>query len=212
MNWKFWQKKDKDKDKDNKVEEQPIVIPEPINEVVEFRENIANHDKFNVLLDVDGTMFRIKSEQSHEVVRLVCKCYGRKIKDRTIKSINIDGFVTLYYAHSITESSFVKRLFITDNGNFFYQNIYANGDVKYFKIDRYDIHKDMSIWENPNRREINLSNSNSYIYCHYLVQPGTYASSKEVIESGKTTCDLETFFDSYEIIDQERYDKLIEVL
>ena len=194
MNWKFWQKNKKKVD--NKVESQPIVIPEPIKEVVEFKGNIDNHNKFNVLLDVDGTMFRIKSEQSHEVVRLVCKCYDRKIKDRTIKSINIDEFVTLYYAHSITESSFVKRLFITDNGHFFYQNIYANGDVKYFKIDRYDIHKDMSIWENPNRREINLSNSNK----------------NDAIESCKNICDMEIFFDSYEIINQERYDQLIEVL
>ena len=211
MNWKFWQK-NKKKNVDNKVESQPIVIPEPIKEVVEFKGNIDNHNKFNVLLDVDGTMFRIKSEQSHEVVRLVCKCYDRKIKDRTIKSINIDEFVMLYYAHSITESSFIRRLFITDNGHFFYQNIYANGDVKYFKIDRYDIHKDMSIWENPNRMEINLSNSNSYIYCHYLVQPGNYANKTDAIESGKNTCDMETFFDSYEIINHERYDQLIEVL
>ena len=42
MNWKFWQKKNKKKNADNKVEEQPIVIPEPIKEVAEFKGNIDN--------------------------------------------------------------------------------------------------------------------------------------------------------------------------
>ena len=207
MNWKFWKKKNK-KNADNKAEEQPIVIPEPIKEVEEFKVNIADHDKFNVIIDIDGTMWRIRNEQSHEVVRLVCKCHDRKI--RTIQLGEAD--LLYYYANSISESSFIRRMFVTDHGNFFYQDIYANGYVKYFSIDKYRVHHDMSIWENPNRKEINLTHVDGYVCKNYLIQPGTYASSKEAIESGKTTCDLEVFIDSYEIIDQERYDKLIDVL
>ena len=205
MNWKFWQK-NKKKNVDNKVEEQPIVIPEPIKEVVEFKGNIDNHNKFNVLLDVDGTMFRIKSEQSHEVVRLVCKCYDRKIK-----SISV-GDSYLYYAHSISESSFIRRLFATDNGHFFYQSIISDDYVIYFNVDRHRIYKDMKIWENSNRREINLPYTDGYVCGDYLTPPGTYANKNDAIYSRKYTHAMEVFIDSYEIIDQERYDQLIEVL
>ena len=204
MNWKFWQRKKKKND--NKVEEQPIVIPEPIKEVVEFKGNIDNHNKFNVLLDVDGTMFRIKSEQSHEVVRLVCKCYDRKIK-----SISV-GDSYLYYAHSISESSFIRRLFATDNGHFFYQSIISDDYVIYFNVDRHRIYKDMKIWENSNRREINLPYTDGYVCGDYLTPPGTYANKNDAIYSRKYTHAMEVFIDSYEIIDQERYDQLIEVL
>ena len=205
MNWKFWQK-NKKKNADNKVEEQPIVIPEPIKEVVEFKGNIDNHNKFNVLLDVDGDMFRIKDEQSHEVVRMVCKCYDQKIKPIRV------GDSYLYYTHSISESSFIRRLFVTDNGHFFYQNIISDDYVIYFDVDRHRIYKDMKIWENPNRREINLPHTYEYVRGNYLIQPGTYANMEDAIESEKYTYDMEVFIDSYEIIDQERYDKLIEVL
>ena len=205
MNWKFWQK-NKKKNADNKVEEQPIVIPEPIKEVVEFKGNIDNHNKFNVLLDVDGDMFRIKDEQSHEVVRMVCKCYDRKIK-----SISV-GDSYLYYAHSISESSFIRRLFATDNGHFFYQSIISDDYVIYFNVDRHRIYKDMKIWENSNRREINLPYTDGYVCGDYLTQPGTYDSKNDAIYSRKYTHAMEVFIDSYEIIDQERYDKLIEVL
>ena len=204
MNWKFWQRKKKKND--NKVEEHPIVIPEPIKEVVEFKGNIDNHNKFNVLLDVDGTMFRIKSEQSHEVVRLVCKCYDRKIK-----SISV-GDSYLYYAHSISESSFIRRLFATDNGHFFYQSIISDDYVIYFNVDRHRIYNDMKIWENPNRREINLPYTDGYVCGDYLTPTGTYDNKNDAIYSGKYTHAMEVFIDSYEIIDQERYDKLIEVL
>ena len=206
MNWKFWQKKNKKKNADNKVEEQQIVIPEPIKEVVEFKGNIDNHNKFNVLLDVDGDMFRIKDEQSHEVVRMVCKCYDRKIK-----SISV-GDSYLYYAHSISESSFIRRLFATDNGHFFYQNIISDNYVIYFNVDRRRIYKDMKIWENPNRREIHLPHTDEYVCGNYLIPPGTYDNKNDAIEFGKYTYDMDVFIDSYEIIDQERYDRLIEVL
>ena len=204
MNWKFWQKNKKKND--NKVDEHPIVIPEPIKEVLEFKGNIDNHNKFNVLLDVDGDMFRIKDEQSHEVVRLVCKCYDRKIK-----SINV-GDSYLYYAHSISESSFIRRLFVTDNGHFFYQNIISDDYVIYFNVDRHRIYKDMKIWENPNRMEINLPYTDGYVCGDYLTPPGTYDNKNDAIYSGKYTHAMEVFIDSYEIIDQERYDQLIEVL
>lgn len=204
MNWKFWQKNKKNAD--NKVEEQPIVIPEPIKEVVEFKGNIDNNNKFNVLLDVDGDMFRIKDEQSHEVVRMVCKCYDRKIK-----SIGV-GDSYLYYAHSISESSFIRRLFVTDNGHFFYQNIISDDYVIYFDVDRQRIYKDMKIWENPNRREINLPYTDGYVCGDYLTPPGTYDNKNDAIYSRKYTHAMEVFIDSYEIINQERYDKLIEVL
>ena len=205
MNWKFWQK-NKKKNADNKVEEQPIVIPEPIKEVVEFKGNIDNNNKFNVLLDVDGDMFRIKDEQSHEVVRMVCKCYDRKIK-----SIGV-GDSYLYYAHSISESSFIRRLFVTDNGHFFYQTIFSDKYAIYFNVDRQRIYKDMKIWENPNRREINLPYTDGYVCGDYLTPPGTYDNKNDAIYSGKYTNAMEVFIDSYEIIDQERYDKLIDVL
>ena len=205
MNWKFWQK-NKKKNADNKVEEQPIVIPEPTMEVLEFKGNIDNNNKFNVLLDVDGDMFRIKDEQSHEVVRMVCKCYDRKIK-----SISV-GDSYLYYAHSISESSFIRRLFATDNGHFFYQNIISDDYVIYFNVDRHRIYKDMKIWENPNRREINLPYTDGYVCGDYLTPPGTYANKNDAIYSRKYTHAMEVFIDSYEIIDQERYDQLIEVL
>ena len=204
MNWKFWQKNKKNAD--NKVEEQPIVIPEPIKEVVEFKGNIDNNNKFNILLDVDGDMFRIKDEQSHEVVRMVCKCYDRKIK-----SIGV-GDSYLYYAHSISESSFIRRLFVTDNGHFFYQNIISDDYVIYFDVDRQRIYKDMKIWENPNRREINLPYTDGYVCGDYLTPPGTYDNKNDAIYSRKYTHAMEVFIDSYEIINQERYDKLIEVL
>ena len=204
MNWKFWQKNKKKND--NKVDEHPIVIPEPIKEVLEFKGNIDNHNKFNVLLDVDGDMFRIKDEQSHEVVRLVCKCYDRKIK-----SINV-GDSYLYYAHSISESSFIRRLFVTDNGHFFYQNIISDDYVIYFNVDRHRIYKDMKIWENPNRMEINLPYTDGYVCGDYLTPPGTYDNKNDAIYSGKYTHAMEVFIDSYEIIDQHRYDKLIDVL
>ena len=204
MNWKFWQRKKKKND--NKVEEQPIVIPEPIKEVVEFKGNIDNHNKFNVLLDVDGDMFRIKDEQSHEVVRLVCKCYDRKIK-----SISV-GDSYLYYAHSISESSFIRRLFATDNGHFFYQSIISDDYVIYFNVGRHRIYKDMKIWENSNRREINLPYTDGYVCGDYLIPPGTYDNKNDAIYSRKYTHAMEVFIDSYEIIDQERYDKLIDVL
>ena len=208
MNWKFWQKNKKKKNADNKVKEQPIVIPEPTREVLEFKGNIDNHNKFNVLLDVDGDMFRIKDEQSHEVVRMVCKCYDRKIK-----SISVGGSY-LYYAHSISESSFIRRLFATDNGHFFYQNIISDDYVIYFNVDRNRIYKYMKIWENPNRREINLPHTDECVYVcgNYLIPPGTYDNKNDAIEFGKYTYDMEVFIDSYEIIDQERYDQLIEVL
>lgn len=205
MNWKFWQK-NKKKNADNKVEEQPIVIPEPIKEVLEFKGNIDNNNKFNVLLDVDGDMFRIKDEQSHEVVRMVCKCYDRKIK-----SISVGGSC-LYYAHSISESSFIRRLFVTDNGHFFYQNIISDNYVIYFDVDRHRIYKDMKIWENSNRREINLPYTDGYVCGDYLTPPGTYDNKNDAIYSRKYTHAMEVFIDSYEIIDQERYDKLIDVL
>ena len=205
MNWKFWQK-NKKKNADNKVEEQPIVIPEPIKEVLEFKGNIDNTNKFNVLLDVDGDMFRIKDEQSHEVVRLVCKCYDRKIK-----SISV-GDSYLYYAHSISESSFIRRLFATDNGHFFYQSIISDDYVIYFNVDRHRIYKDMKIWENSNRREINLPYTDGYVCGDYLTPPGTYDNKNDAIYSRKYTHAMEVFIDSYEIIDQERYDKLIDVL
>ena len=205
MNWKFWQK-NKKKNADNKVKEQPIVIPEPTREVLEFKGNIDNHNKFNVLLDVDGDMFRIKDEQSHEVVRLVCKCYDRKIK-----SINV-GDSYLYYAHSISESSFIRRLFATDNGHFFYQTIFSDKYAIYFNVDRQRIYKDMKIWENPNRMEINLPYTDGYVCGDYLTPPGTYDNKNDAIYSRKYTHAMEVFIDSYEIIDQERYDQLIEVL
>ena len=204
MNWKFWQKNKKKND--NKVEEQPIVIPEPIKEVEEFKGNIDNHNKFNVLLDVDGDMFRIKDEQSHEVVRMVCKCYDRKIK-----SISVGGSC-LHYAHSISESSFIRRLFATDNGHFFYQSIISDDYVIYFNVDRHRIYKDMKIWENSNRREINLPYTDGYVCGDYLTPPGTYDNKNDAIYSRKYTHAMEVFIDSYEIIDQERYDKLIDVL
>lgn len=206
MNWKFWKKKTNTKNVDNKAEEQPIVIPEPIKEVEEFKVNIADHDKFNVIINVDGNMWRIRNEQSHEVVRMVCKCH-----DRRIKSIWV-GDSYLHYTGSISESSFVRRLFVTNNGNFFYQEIYANDYVRYFSIDKYRVHHDMNIWENPNRREINLTHTDGYVCGNYLIPSGTYDNKNDAIDFGKYTHDLETFFDSYEIIDQERYDKLIEVL
>ena len=205
MNWKFWQK-NKKKNADNKVEEQPIVIPEPTMEVLEFKGNIDNNNKFNVLLDVDGDMFRIKDEQSHEVVRMVYKCYDRKIK-----SISVGGSC-LHYAHSISESSFIRRLFATDNGHFFYQNIISDDYVIYFNVDRHRIYKDMKIWENSNRREINLPYTDGYVCGDYLTPPGTYANKNDAIYSRKYTHAMEVFIDSYEIIDQERYDQLIEVL
>lgn len=207
MNWKFWQKKNKNKkNADNKAEEHSIVIPEPIKDIEEFKVNIADHDKFNVIIDVDGTMWRIRNEQSHEVVRMVCKCYDRKIK-----SISV-GDSYLYYTGNISESSFIRRLFVTYNGNFFYQEIYANGDVKYFSINKYRVHHDMNIWENPNRREINLTHIDGYVCGNYIIPTGTYDNKNDAIEFGKYTHDMEVFIDSYEIIDQERYDKLIEVL
>ena len=205
MNWKFWQK-NKKKNVDNKVEEQPIVIPEPIKEVVEFKGNIDNHNKFNVLLDVDGTMFRIKDEQSHEVVRMVWKCYDRKIKPIRV------GDSYLYYTNIISESSFIRRLFVTDNGHFFYQTIFSDKYAIYFNVDRHRIYKYMKIWENPNRRKINLPYTDGYACGNYLIQPGTYANMEDAIESESDTHGMEAFIDSYEIIDQKRYDQLIEVL
>ena len=70
----------------------------------------------------------------------------------------------------------------------------------------------MKIWENPNRREINLPYTDEYVCGDYLTPPGTYDNKNDAIYSGKYTHAMEVFIDSYEIIDHERYDKLIEVL
>lgn len=201
MKWKFWAKTKKVEEQPKKVV--PIVIPEPIREIEEYKGKI-DHNEFNVLLDVDRTMYRIRNEQSHEVVRMVCKCYHNKMK-RIISDAH-----ELHYVEKVEERSFVRRLFITDSGNFFYQNIYANDEVRYFPVDRKNVHKDMSIWENPKRNEIYLTHSESYGSC-FIVPPGTYENS-DCIVSGKYTYESETFIDSYEIIDKERYDQLIEVL
>lgn len=204
MKWKFWEKTKKIEEQPTKTE--PIVIPEPIREIEEYKGK-NDHNEFNVLLDVDGlrTMYRIRNEQSHEVVRIVCKCYDNKMK-RIISDAH-----ELHYVEKIEERSFVRRLFITDAGNFFYQDIDANDEVIYWLADRADIHRAMKIWENPQRKSIYLMHSEGCGCRQYIYPPGTYENT-DALPDGEYHYTQETFIDSYEIIDQERYDQLIEVL
>lgn len=203
MKWKFWTKT-------KKVEEQPkhvgpIVIPEPTVQVHEYKGKI-DHNEFNIILsDFYGNMSRIKSDNSHEVVRNVVKVYHN-----TFDFINVDD-ISLHYIEKVEEFQFVRRLFVTDNGHFFYQNIYKDDNVKYFPVDRNNIHRDMSIWESPNRKSMYLEHSEGCGSRQYIYPPGTY-ENMDALHDGEYHYSSETFIDSYEIIDQERYDQLIEVL
>lgn len=183
-----------------------IEVPTPVENRIDYNGKIEDHNDFNVIVDFERTKFRIKSSTSHEIVRL--NCVTKEYEFNYISSTSGD---TYHCVKKITITPYVKRLFITDSGRFFYQVIYCNNDVKYCPINRESIHKSMSVWESTDRMSKPISHDDSSYNGHWVVLPGKHDRSK-ITCSGPYTWNWASFIETYDIVDQKLYDtKLIEV-
>lgn len=195
--------------RDNKeICSEPIIIPEPTIEVEDDVSDINSHNDFNTLMKIDDEMFRILSEHSHEIVRLTCQCQNNEFSSAPNA---YNGLNYACYISKISKYNMTKRLFVTDNKRFFYQNVYNNNSVKYCYASRANVQNDMAKWEKTNEAPVLLRHcEDAYSgYCPYI--PGTYADIKN-ISCGTYEYNWTIYVNSYEVIDKERYDKLIEVL
>ena len=211
----FWfKKKNNDKTKQEENEKiatennKPIVIPEKTVEVNDYNGKIDNHNEFNVFIDgEDGEMMRLMSEHSHEIVRMRCKYSSNKFNKITVDS----KLPALCYIEKTVETTFERRLFVTDNGNLFYQVIYFDDTVKYFRVKRNKLHEEMKIWEQQNTENPKmLAHSTGICEWEYVIPSGTYQTIKDIPDS-KCAHSWESYIESYEIVDKERYDGLIRV-
>ena len=115
------------------------------------------------------------------------------------------------YIKNVKEKRWCKKLYITDNGRFFWQCIYSDDSVKYIPISRISIQKELMIWENPNAMNNLIYHSDGSYDGKWITKPGTY-KNKNCMSGDRYYWNWETFFESYEIINKELYDtKLIEV-
>lgn len=188
---------------------EPIIIPEPAIEVEDDVSDINSHNDFNALMKIDGEMFRIVSGHSHEIVRLTCQCQDNEFS--SAPNAYIGGLHYACYISKISKYNMTKRLFVTDIGRFFYQNVYNDNSVKYYYVSRTDVQNDMIKWEKTNEAPVLLRHcEDAYSgYCPYI--PGTYTDVKD-ISCGTYEYNWTIYVNSYEVIDKERYDGLINVL
>lgn len=135
--WPF--KKQNSKQSTEETNFGPIVVPISKKTVNEYKGCIDNHNNFNEFIDVDNTVFRVMSEHSHEIVRMTLRNYRNSFEWVKV-GMNYEksyvSTITMPYVSSTTETAWVRRLFITDNGKFFYQIINNDDTVKYFYVSR----------------------------------------------------------------------------
>ena len=185
--------------------ERTVVIPEPTVTKEEYNGNPSGHTEFNTIIEFENVNYRVTSQNSHEVVRLNCVTKTYDFEDARDEK----GFFGVYIKN-IKEERWCKKLYITDQGRFFWQCVYGDDTVGYFPITRADMHKQLANWEDPDR--MNKPTSTSDLSAgDWITKPGTY-KNKHCMSSGRYYCSSETFFESYEVINKELYDtKLIEV-
>lgn len=183
-----------------------IIIPEPTIEIKDDVSNINDHNGFNVLMKVDGEMFRVVSEHSHEIVRLTCEC-----KDNEFKYVPNTCYLYPCYIFKTVKYKMTKRLFVTDNGHFFYQNVYNDNSVKYYHVSRAYVQNDMEKWEKTNEAPVLLRHSEDAYGGYYPYIPGKYADIKDA-SCGTYEYNRTIYVNSYEVIDKERYGELINIL
>ena len=208
MNW--FGKKNKEPEvlvtnEDKKPVDVEVTIPEPIVTKVEYNGNPSGHVEFNTIIEFENVNYRVTSQNSHEVVRLNCVTKTYDFEDARDE----EGCYGVYIKN-IKEERWCKKLYITDQGRFFWQCVYGDDTVGYFPITRADMHKQLANWEDPDR--MNKPTSTSDLSAgDWITKPGTY-KNKHCMSSGRYYCSSETFFESYEVINKELYDtKLIEV-
>ena len=192
----------------------PIIVPISKKTVNEYKGCIDNHNSFNEFIDVDNTVCRVMSEHSHEIMRMTLRHYRNsfeRVKVGMNRENSYVSHITMPYVSSTAEITWVKRLFVTDNGKFFYQIIGNDDDVSYFYMTREAVQKDMKQWENPNFKTTPIDTSIGFGAGESVLDPGTYPNKDSLPNTVYVNC-WETYIDSYEIIDQKRYDGLIEVL
>lgn len=189
----------------------PIIIPEPTIEIEDDVSNINNHNDFNVLMKVDGEMFRVVSEHSHEIVRLTCECQDNEFKCVPNTYNSCLRYIYACYISKTVKYKMTKRLFVTDNGRFFYQNVYNDNSVDYYYASRADVQNDMIIWEKTNEAPMRLRHCEDAYSgdCPYI--SGTYTDIRD-ISVGTYEYNWAIYVNSYEVIDKERYGELINVL
>jgi len=217
------------------VNDYKLTIPE----VEEYNSPIPvisdSHDDFNALVtDSDGLTYRIMSEHSKEILRL--NCFHQDYQYSNVIDLMSDSDAGKYinslckykseyrdyyygeyskYMKSKTRRHFIMRLFETDNGRHFFQHIDANESLKctYKITDLKMIGNIINCIETKDGR----FSVGPTLYSSYPIvkKPGTYSIS-EYLKSGDTML-VELEFGTYhicshEIIDQKKYDKLIEIL
>lgn len=187
--------------------EVPIVVPAPEEVKFEFNGKISDHEEFNVIIEDNKTRFRIKSSFAHEIVRLNC----------VTEEYKFDEFVTStgetrHFVKRIDFTPYVKRLFITDSGRFFFQVIRRDNTSAYVPMSHTGVQRQLSVWESSDRLSNPLQCCQDPFQGHWVVSPGTYSGSSNVPVSNQFVWNWASYVESYEVINQELYDtKLIEV-
>lgn len=100
----------------------PIVVPISKKTVNEYKGCIDNHNSFNEFIEVDNAVCRVMSEHSHEIMRMTLKHYRNSfewVKIGMNREKSYVSTITMPYVSSTIETTWVRRLFITDNGKFF---------------------------------------------------------------------------------------------
>lgn len=184
--------------------DEKIVIPEPEIVTRHYTGKIENHNDFNLIIDVNGTPFRVKSDASHEVVRMKCSRRDYEFDTEVIKN-----GISVYYVTYTKVTEMIKRLFVTDKGNFFYQYIYFDDSCRFYYVARNDMLRDMSNIEVPAETREPFEISGGCLKS--VIKPGIYENTQS-LKYARDRYRWEACVDSYEIIDQDRYDQLIEVL
>lgn len=211
--WNMLFNKKKNKKAETAAEEEKLiefVVPETtITESEIPQHDPSVHDNFNVIKNgKDNLMYRLISDKSKEIMRLTCTGHEYTF-DYISRLTGKDLFsYDAQYMKGDFRYHFITRVFVTDNGKYFYQYIRSNGTAAYDIQSKADIQALLKKCESTEKIKY-FDRTDGYNYWPAI--PGTY--TKDTFKTVDTCCrNHDEFIDSYEIINKELYDKIIDVL
>lgn len=170
-------------------------------------------NSFNVICKFKNAYYRINSEKGHEIFRLVGR--GRNHDIQPVSGISqehndLKSSYRFNYVKSIKEYIFTKRFFETDDKNFFVQTVFSDGEIDFDIVAKEDVQDYIDKCESKEKREIYSDK-----FSQYIIKGGEYTirdgDAYELECGGKTLYNNEVV-ESFEVVDESRYNNLITVL
>jgi len=187
----------------------PFTIPAAVETSTAIPEHLPEHDEFSVICrDKDGVLHRLKSSQSKEVFQM--KCAGHHYKFGYLSSVAPSG-VADYSAKYIQEDEkwhFICRVFVTSKGNYFYQYIRSDNTTAFVIVDREMVQTLLRECESTAEFKYFLKEVGRN--GEWIPKSGTY--TKKTFKTERYVRENDEFIESYDIIDQQLYDNIIEEL